>query len=149
MAEAIVKHVDDLVFLGKSSSNHWVPMDTNFAGLPPMAGSSPKEMLLVAIGGCTGMDVVSLLKKRRVAWRRFEIGLQADVAAEHPRVYTRVQITYRFEGDGVPVAELERAIRLSQDKYCSVSAMVRKAAPIFWTAELNGQKVLEGGGATG
>jgi putative redox protein len=90
------------------------------------------------------MDVASILSKRRVSFRKFEIALAAELAEEHPRVFTRIDVTYRFEGDEVPLAELERAIKMSQEKYCAVSAMLRKAAPIRWTAEVNGQKVLEG-----
>jgi putative redox protein len=144
MTQGVVRFVENLAFIGKSSSNHWVPMDSNLQGLPPAAATTPKELVLLALGGCTGMDVASILSKRRVSFRKFEIALAAELAEEHPRVFTRIDVTYRFEGDEVPLAELERAIKMSQEKYCAVSAMLRKAAPIRWTAEVNGQKVLEG-----
>lgn len=142
--QAIVRHVEGLAFLGKGESNHWVPMDGPVQLHGTEAGSRPKELLLLALGGCTGADVASILRKRRVDFRKLEITLDAEATTEHPVVFTRVHIRYRFEGESVSVAEMERAIRLSQEKYCSVSAMLRKAVPIDWSAELNGSLVLEG-----
>jgi putative redox protein len=141
---AMVRSTGGLSFIGKGETNHWVPMD----GPPELggddAGSRPKELLLLALAGCTGADVASLLNKRRVRFRTFEVAVDADLADEHPRVFTHIALTYRFEGDDIAVSEIERAVHMSQDKYCMVSAMLRKAVPIDWVAELNGQRVLEG-----
>jgi putative redox protein len=141
---AIVRYTGGLSFIGRGETNHWVAMD----GPPELngedAGSRPKELLLLALGGCTGADVASVLNKRRVRFRKLEVAIAAESATEHPRVFTRIGITYRFEGDDIPVAEIERAIHLSQDKYCMVSAMLRRAVPIEWAAEINGQPVLTG-----
>lgn len=144
---AIVRYTGGLSFIGKGETNHWVAMDgpPEFGG--ENAGSRPKELLLLALGGCTGADVASILSKRRVPFRKLEVALSAAISTEHPIVFTRVDITYRFEGDDLPVADIERAIRLSQEKYCSVSAMLRRAMPIDWTAEINGVRVLSGSGA--
>jgi putative redox protein len=142
---AIVRYTGGLSFLGRGETNHWVPMD----GPPELkgenAGSRPKELLLIALGGCTGADVASILNKRRVAFRKLEVEVAADVTTEHPLVFTRFELVYRFEGDNIAVAEIDRAIRLSQDKYCSVSAMLRHCGPIDWSAEINGDRVLSGG----
>src|SRR5262245_50863466 len=124
--KAMVKHVGGLAFMGKAKTNHWVPMDSNLEGLPPAAATSPKEMFLLAVLGCTGMDVASLLTKRRIAFRSLEVEGEAAVAAEHPRVFTRIDLVFKLEGDDVPVHEIDRAIKSSQEKYCSVSAMMRK-----------------------
>jgi putative redox protein len=141
---ATVRYTGGLSFLGKGDTSHWVAMD----GPPELkgenAGSRPKELILMALGGCTGSDVASILNKRRVPFRKFEIDLAAEKSTEHPIVFTRIDITYRFEGDNLPIEEIERAIRLSQDKYCSVSAMLRKAMPIDWSLVVNGKKVMEG-----
>lgn len=139
---ATVRHVEGLAFMGKGETNHWVPMDGPAELHGSDAGSRPKELLLLALGGCTGADVASILRKRRVDFRKFELVLEADASAEHPVVFTHAHVRYRFEGEGLPVAEIERAIRLSQDKYCAVSAMLRRAFPITWSAELNGTQVL-------
>jgi putative redox protein len=142
--QALVRHTGGLSFIGHGETNHWVAMDgpTELGG--ENGASRPKELLLLALGGCTGADVASLLRKRRIPFRKLEIALSADSATGHPLVFTRIEMVYRFEGEGVPVEELERAIHMSQDKYCAVSAMLRTAAPIEWTAELNGRRVLSG-----
>jgi putative redox protein len=141
---ALVRYTGGLSFLGKGETNHWVAMDGPTELRGENAGSRPKELLLLALGGCTGADVASFLNKRRVPFRKLEVALSAQTSTEHPIVFTHVDITYRFEGDGLPVADIERAIRLSQEKYCSVSAMLRHAMPIDWTAEINGVRVLSG-----
>jgi putative redox protein len=138
----VVRHTGGLGFIGKGDTNHWVVMD----GPPELrgenAGSRPKELVLLALGGCTGADVASLLTKMRVPFRKFEIAFAAETATEHPQVFTRIDLTYKLEGDGLAVSSIERAIRLSQDKYCPVSAMLRPTVPIHWTVEVNGLRVL-------
>ena len=146
--QAIVRYTGGLSFMARGETNHWVAMDGPAELQGEDAGSRPKELLLMALGGCTGADVASLLNKRRVRFRKFEVAVTAEVADTHPRVFTHIALTYRFEGDDVPVAEVERAIHMSQDKYCMVSAMLRAAVPIEWTAEINGQRVLEGSEAS-
>lgn len=144
MLRATVKQVDGFNLIGKSNSNHWVTMDGPQKVGADDAGPRPKELLLMALGGCTAFDVQLVLGKRRVHPSHFEVELEADEASEHPMVFTGVRVTYRFEGDGIPVADLERAIRLSEEKYCSVTAMLRKSFPIRWRAILNGEEVAAG-----
>jgi putative redox protein len=147
--QATLKHVGGLTYVGRSNTNHWVVMDGSKTGGGDEAAASPKETVLIALGACTAMDVSGILRKRRVEVRGFEMDLDADVAEEHPKVFTQIRLTYRFQGD-VPTNEIERAVRLSQEKYCSVSAMLRQAVPIRWRAVVNDQEVasgLEGEGA--
>lgn len=131
MAEkrAIVKQLEGVTFGAKADSNHWVIMDgkKEFGGSE--AGSSPKELLLFALGGCTANDVVSILKKKRAPVEGFEVHLKGTEAEEHPRVFTDIHIEYVIVGDVDP-KDVERAIELSTSKYCSVSAMIGKAANI-------------------
>jgi putative redox protein len=108
------------------------------------AAVRPKELMLLALGGCTGFDVRMILQKRRIELSRFEVSVRAEEVTEHPMVFTEAELTYRFEGPDVAVADLERAIRLSQEKYCSVSTMLRQSFPIRWKAFLNGEEVLSG-----
>jgi putative redox protein len=141
--QATLKHVENLTFVGKANTNHWMVMDGSRSGGGEEAASSPKELLLLALGGCTAFDVAGILKKRRVDVRAFELILDADVVEEHPKVFREVRVTYRLEGD-IATAEVERAVRLSQEKYCSVSAMLRQAFPIRWSAVVNGEVVATG-----
>jgi putative redox protein len=122
---AVVKQVEGLAFAAKSDSNHWVIMDgpEMFGG--SNAGPRPKELLLIALGGCTASDVVAILKKKRVPLEGFEVHLTGNVREEHPQVFTDIHIEYVFYGEGINPADIERAIELSTTKYCSVSAMLR------------------------
>lgn len=127
---AIVKQLQGITFVGKTDSNQWVAMDgpEEFGGSG--AGTRPKELILLALGGCTGSDVVSILKKKRAPVDRFEIHLTAEVADEHPQVFTKIHVEYVFFGDGIRKEDVERAIELSETKYCSVSAMLRASVAI-------------------
>lgn len=131
--KAFVKQVKGITFIGKTDSNHWITMDgpEEFSG--SNAGIRPKELILISLAGCTGSDVASILQKKRVKLEGFEMNITADVADEHPQVFTKINLEYVFYGKNLPVKEIERAIELSQTKYCSVTAMLQKAMPIEHT----------------
>lgn len=120
--------------------NHTVPMDTK----PPIGDDTaitPKQMLVAAICGCTGMDVVALLKKYKQPLSKFEIEAEATVAeGPHPIVFKEVHLVFKIEGSLEKEKVLE-AITLSQTKYCSVSAMLSKAFPINYTVQLNSEQI--------
>jgi putative redox protein len=144
MPRAIVRHSHDLTFLAKGESQHWIVMDGSEATGGSDAGARPKELVLFALGGCTGFDVAGILRKRRLDVRSFTIDLEGEEAETQPRVFTKVQLTYNFEGPDIQPADVKRAIHLSLEKYCSVSAMLRRAFPIHWKAILNGVEVAAG-----
>lgn len=102
------------------------------------SGPSPMELVLIGLCGCTGMDVISILKKKRQSFTGFQVKVTAERAAEHPRVYTEIHLEYVVRGDVSPES-LERSIELSQSKYCSVSAMVSKTAEISTSYRIVGQ----------
>lgn len=93
-------------------------------------GSRPKPLLLTSLAGCTGMDVVSLLKKMRVDFKDFQVDVQGELTEEHPKYYHKIHIIYILKGTGIDRSKVEKAVQLSQDKYCGVSAMLRKSAEI-------------------
>ncbi len=93
-------------------------------------GFRPLELLAVGLAGCTGMDVISILGKKRQPVKAFEVRVHAEQADEHPRVFTKVLIEYVVTGTGVEREAVERAVSLSETKYCPAQAMLRKAAPI-------------------
>ena len=134
--EALCVNAGGLVFIGKAGSNHWVPMDGSplFKGYE--AGTHPFELVFIGLGGCTGMDVVSLLAKKKIKYDRFEIKINVERATEHPKVATKIDLEYLFYGKGISSSEVEEAIKLSQDRYCSVSAMLKKVAPLNWTYKI-------------
>ena len=93
-------------------------------------GVRPKGLLLAGLGGCTGMDVVSILEKMRVPFEGLAVDVSADQSEDHPRVFTAIHVRYRFKGRDLPMDKLARAVQLSQEKYCGVSAMLGKTAAI-------------------
>ena len=135
--KARVKWLDGRAFVGESGSGHAVVMD----GAPEAGGRNvgvrPMEMLLLGLGGCTAFDVVMILEKGREKVTSCEVELDAERAGDEPKVFTRVTLTYRLKGHNLKPAAVERAIRLSEEKYCSATAMFRHTATFEtnWTIE--------------
>lgn len=92
-------------------------------------GATPMQLLAIALGGCTGMDVVSILRKMRQPLEAFRVEVSGEKADEHPRRFTSLEIVYYLRGD-LDEAKVKRAIELSEDRYCSVEATLRPAVPI-------------------
>jgi putative redox protein len=92
-------------------------------------GPKPKGLVLTSLAGCTAMDVISILRKMKVEPEDFSVDTEAEVTDEHPKVFKNLKITYRIKGD-VPRDKAEKAVQLSLDRYCGVTAMLRKAVPI-------------------
>ena len=139
MSDIVVKNVEGLTFLGRAKSKHWVAMDgpETFGGSE--AASRPMELFLVSLAGCTGADVASLLKKLRVKYDKFEIHVDSERAEEHPKVYTKIYLKYILWGQDLEAEKekIEKSIDLSQNKYCSISAMIRSAnIPVEYSYEL-------------
>lgn len=93
-------------------------------------GPRPKPLMLVALAGCTAMDVVSILAKMRVELENFDVRVEGEQSEEHPVHYTSMHIIYEFWGRQLPADKLEKAINLSHERYCGVSAVYRKAMPV-------------------
>ena len=119
-------------------NGHKVIMDANTEGGGHNLGSSPKKLLLVALSGCTGMDVVSILKKMHVEIQKCSIEVQGDVAEEHPKRYTKMHVIYKFTGKDIPMDKLEKAVKMSEDTYCGVEALFKLAIDV--TSEI---KIIE------
>jgi len=113
-------------------SGHHVVMDA----LPLVGGNDegarPKELMLASLAGCTGMDVVSILKKMRIEPEYFNIRVEAEMTEEHPKHYTAMHIIYEFKGENLELEKLQKAVKLSQDQYCGVSTAYRKAMEITY-----------------
>ena len=96
-------------------------------------GSGPMELLLLALGGCTGADVVTILKKKRQQLTALEIRVEGERAAEPPMVWTRLKVHYRLVGKSLDPRAVEHALELSRTRYCSVAATLARTAPIEWS----------------
>ena len=95
------------------------------------SGMTPKELLLGSLGGCTGMDVVAILKKMKVSFKIFKVDVSAEKSKTEPIVFTSIHMKYIFE-DVQDKAKAEKAVTLSQEKYCGISAMLKQAAKVTW-----------------
>ena len=130
MIEASVNWTDHERFVGSATSRHSIVMDA----ASDKTASSPMELVLLALCGCTASDVVGILGKKREAFTGLEVHAQAERAAGYPAVYTEIKLTYRVRGS-VSHKAMEDAVRLSKEKYCSVSAMLEKTAKITFRIE--------------
>jgi putative redox protein len=134
--KATIKWVDGVSFVGESGSGHAVVLDG-----PPDAGGRnvgmrPMEMVLVGMGGCTAFDVVSILQKARQPVRDCRVELSAERADEIPKVFTRIHVHFVVSGHGLKPAQVERAVKLSAEKYCSASIMLGRTAEITHDFEI-------------
>lgn len=111
-------------------NGHIIPIDADERVGGKDRGPRPKPLTLVSLGGCTGMDVISILGKMRVKPDDFSVDVSGELTEEHPKYFNKIHIVYTFKGKDLPIEKLEKAINLSQDRYCGVTAMLDKVAEI-------------------
>jgi putative redox protein len=134
--KARVKWVDGALMLGESSSGHVVVMDGPEDHGGRNLGVRPMEMLLLGMGGCTEFDVIHILKKSRQDVRFCEVEMAAERADTEPKVFTSIHVHFKVGGKGLTEKAVERAVKLSAEKYCSASLMLGKTAAITHDYEL-------------
>lgn len=136
--QVTVQRAKGATFIAKGDSNHWVVLDSDekFGGSD--AASRPMEMLLIALGSCTAMDVESLINKMRTPASDLRVEIHAERKAEHPKVFTKIHLTFIFSGDNLNKANIAKAVRLSQEKYCSVTVMLSQAVEISYEIKYTG-----------
>jgi putative redox protein len=137
MKTVISEWSDDMSFCS-TLDGHRLVMDAESSFGGKDRGPRPKMLLLSSLGGCTGMDVISILKKMRVNPDTFRIIAEAEIAEEHPKVFTKIHLIYEFKGANLPPEKLKKAVDLSQERYCPVSAMLRKACSLTYEIKVNG-----------
>jgi putative redox protein len=136
MKDAInVKWMGDMAFEA-SIKDHRILMDAREQAGGHNRGPRPMPMLMASLGGCTGMDVASILNKMKVVPDEFNIRVEGEVAEEHPKLYRSLHLVFEFRGENLPVEKLTRAVELSQEKYCAVSLLLQKATPVTWEIRL-------------
>ncbi len=117
-------------------AGHAVRMDADEAGGGHGSGARPKALLLASLSGCSGIDIVSILRKMREPCTWFAMRAEAETVEEHPKIYKYVKIVYQFrKSDNLNPENVRRACQLSQEKYCGVSAILRASAPLEWDIE--------------
>lgn len=127
-----MKHVVDLAWTDKVAfetdmDGHKVVIDATKESGGSDLGPRPKKLMLTALAGCTGVDVIMILKKMKVEPEAFNVIVEADVTDEHPKHYSKMKVIYQFKGKDLPKDKLEKAVKLSEEKYCGVTAVYKKA----------------------
>ncbi len=115
-----------------SADNHNFMIDASVEGGGSDLGMRPKKLMLIALAGCSGMDVVSILKKMKIEPASFDVKVEGELTEEHPKHYISIHIVYEFTGDNLPLEKLQRAIELSEERYCGVWAVYKKTMPVTW-----------------
>jgi putative redox protein len=131
-----VNWISKLYLEGATATGHSVSMDSSAAGAETK-GPTPKELLLQALAGCTMMDVVVIMEKSRKHLEKFWVDVDAELADEHPKVFTKIHLTYNFLGEDLDDSTIKRAIDLSREKYCAIYNVLRNQVDITYSYEIN------------
>ncbi len=134
--EVIVDYSKGMAF-NAHVQDHEIRMDADPDVGGENSGPTPKPLLLVSLAGCTGMDVVSLLKKMRQDYDEFKIKVTAEQTDEHPKYYKTIHVEYKFKGADLDDSKVKKAVDLSQEKYCGVSYMLRQAAELTYSIDIS------------
>jgi len=127
MKESIdLKWIDKMAFEAEVNG-HKIILDAKEEVGGTNRGSQPKPLMMVSLAGCTAMDVISILNKMRIQVEKLHVTVEGDLAEEHPKYFKAMHIIYEFKGRDLPMERLQRAVQLSQENYCGVSATYRKA----------------------
>ena len=127
---ASVRWVEGMTFETFTESGHKGMIDSVPKEGQTSKGPTPMELVLVAVAGCTGMDIIDILRKKRLNVTGLEVKVEGTRAETFPMVYTKLDVVYIVRGKDIPPSAVEQAIQLSEEKYCSVGIMIGKAAPI-------------------
>lgn len=137
-----MKHIVNLKWLEEMSfegmvDGHKIVLDANpeFGGKDK--GPRPKPLMLLALAGCTAMDVVSLLKKMRVEVEDFNVDVEGELTEEHPKKYTKMNVIYSFKGKDLDLEKINKAIAMSEEKYCGVYAIYKQAMEMSYEVKIN------------
>jgi putative redox protein len=131
-ARVTLRSIEDGLRFDGSVGGFTVPLDSG----PDATAPSPIQTLLIALAGCTAMDVIEILRKKRLEVTAYEVSVSGERRAEHPRVFTGFEIHHRVRGRDIPLRAVEEAARLSDTKYCAVHAMLEPTVPITTTIEV-------------
>jgi putative redox protein len=129
-------------FVGSGDTGHGILMESKLAETPQVA-SSPMEVVLMALGGCSSVDIVDIMRKQRQELAHLEVSIKAERVKDFPRVFTKAEMVFSAWGEGLTETGLQRAVALSMEKYCSVAAILRKSGcEVTYTQKLEKPKSL-------
>lgn len=133
--ETLLQWKSDMAF-ETELDGHKLIIDASEEGGGHDTGMRPKKLMLTALAGCSGMDVISILKKMKIEPETFNVKVDGSLTEEHPKHYESIHIIYEFKGDNLPEDKLKRAVELSEEKYCGVWAVYKKTMPVTWEVKI-------------
>ena len=131
-----VKQIDGLAIAASANTGHWVTMDAPAELGGSGAGSRPMELILMGVAGCASMDILSILKKKKVILQDLTVEVEAEQAPDHPHVFTKITLNYTFTGKDLKATDIERAIKLTDEKYCPGTMMMKEIATVTHKYEI-------------
>ncbi len=131
--EAVARWRDVMTFEGEVAGKPTIIMDASPEGGGRNLGPTPMELFLLGVGGCSGMDIISMLQKMRQNVTSYQINVRGEQTEEHPTVYTSVTVEHVVRGKGISEEAVKRAVKLSRDKYCPAAATLEKTGPVTFT----------------
>jgi len=138
--KSTVTFIDKMAFDVELNGHHFT-IDAGAGVGGENKGPSPKGLMLSALGGCTGMDVVSILRKMKVPEYKLYIDVTGELTEEHPKIYHTITIEFKFIGNNLPESKIKKAVELSEVRYCGVSEMLRKASKLITIIYINGEEI--------
>ncbi|MCB5235210.1 MAG: OsmC family protein [Candidatus Cloacimonetes bacterium] len=140
--KVLTKYIEGMRF-ESYSDGHMIPLDISVENGGQDTGARPKPLLLTALSGCSGMDVVSILKKMKIENYELDIELEAEPTDDHPIYYHTITMAFKFKGENLNAERIMRAVNLSNEKYCGASEMLKKAANIIVKVYINEEEVVQ------
>ncbi|MDN5343958.1 MAG: putative redox protein [Clostridia bacterium] len=140
MGKVTVNWTGKMQFAGDDGAGHRVAMDASPIYGGENQGTRPMELMLMALGGCTGIEVTHILQKMRVNFDGLTISVTGERAADHPKIFTSMKVVYEFRGASIPPDKIAHAIQLADEVYCSAANMMKAAGRIEYAFKINGQE---------
>lgn len=137
MSEVKITWEGNMKFVATDDNGFRIPMDASAVYGGRNEGVRPMELMLMSLGGCTGIEVSHILNKMRVKYDRFDIEVKGNRVEEHPKIFRDIQVIYRLSGVGIPVDKVNKAIAMAAEKYCSAANMINKVAKINYQLQIN------------
>ena len=137
MPKVSVEWQDKLKFIATDEAGHNITMDAPVAAGGENSAPAPLSLILMSVAGCSGVDIISFLDKMAVRIDDFKVEVDAERAGQDPKVYTVINVLYKFKGENIPADKMDQAIRLSVEKYCSAAHIVNKTAKMNYSYEIN------------
>lgn len=137
MSQVKITWEGKMKFVGTDETGFKIPMDASAIYGGKNEGVRPMELMLMSLGGCTGIEVGHILNKMRVKYDQLDIEVNGNRVEDHPKVFSDIHVVYRFKGEDIPIQKVNKALQMAEQVYCSAANMMNKVAKITYAIEIN------------